>query len=102
LCDEIAIMDKGSIVSQGTPAHLLSEHFGDVILQIPQVDAGSKLAELGLSGVEAGEMLEIRTNRLHHTLQQLMEHGVNLDRLRIRAWTLEDLFINVTGKKLAP
>jgi hypothetical protein len=47
-------------------------------------------------------MLEIKTNRLHHTLQQLMEHGVNLDRLRIRAWTLEDLFINVTGKKLAP
>ena len=99
LCDEIAIMDKGRIVSQGTPAHLLSEHFGDVILQIPQTDAGDKLAGLELSAVEAGDMLEIRTNRLHHTLQQLMEHGVNLDRLRIRAWTLEDLFINVTGKK---
>jgi len=102
LCDEIAIMDKGRIVSRGTPAHLLSEHFGDVILQIPHADAGSKLAELELSGVEAGDMLEIRTSRLHHTLQQLMDHGVNLDRLRIRAWTLEDLFINVTGKKFAP
>ena len=102
LCDEIAIMDKGRIVSRGTPAHLLSEHFGDVILQIPHADAGSKLAELELSGVEAGDMLEIRTSRLHHTLQQLMDHGVNLDRLRIRAWTLEDLFIDVTGKKPSP
>jgi ABC-2 type transport system ATP-binding protein len=102
LCDEIAIMDKGRIVSQGTPAQLLTEHFGDVILQIPQSDAGSTLAESGLGAIEAGDMLEIRTNRLHHTLQQLMEHGVNLDRLRIRAWTLEDLFINVTGKKLNP
>ena len=99
LCDEIAIMDKGRIVSRGTPAHLLSEHFGDVILQIPHADAVNKLADLELSETEAGDMLEIRTNRLHHTLQQLMEHGVNLDRLRIRAWTLEDLFINVTGKK---
>jgi ABC-2 type transport system ATP-binding protein len=102
LCDEIAIMDKGSIVAQGTPEHLLAEHFGDVVLQIPAADSGSKLAELGLNAMPAGELLEIRTNRLHHTLQLMMDNGVNLDRLRIRAWTLEDLFINVTGKKLNP
>lgn len=102
LCDEIAIMDKGRIVSQGTPAQLLSEHFGDVVLQIPNDDSVGRLAELGLNAVQAGDLLEIRTNRLHHTLQQLMENGINLDRLRIRAWTLEDLFINVTGKKLNP
>ncbi len=101
LCDEIAIMDKGRIVSRGTPAQLLSEHFGDVVLQIPNADSGDRLGELGLNAVQAGDMLEIRTNRLHHTLQQLMENGINLDRLRIRAWTLEDLFINVTGKKLS-
>jgi ABC-2 type transport system ATP-binding protein len=102
LCDEIAIMDKGRIVSQGTPAQLLSEHFGDVVLQIPNDGSAGRLAELGLNAVQAGDLLEIRTNRLHHTLQQLMENGINLDRLRIRAWTLEDLFINVTGKKLNP
>jgi ABC-2 type transport system ATP-binding protein len=102
LCDEIAIMDKGRIVSQGTPTHLLSEHFEDVILQLPGTDADGKLRELGLNAVQAGDLLEIRTNRLHHTLQLLMEQGINLDRLLIRAWTLEDLFINVTGKKLSP
>lgn len=102
LCDEIAIMDKGRIVSQGTPTHLLSEHFGDVVLQIPGADAGNKLGELGLNAVQAGDLMEIRTNRLHDTLQQLIEKGINLDRLRIRAWTLEDLFINVTGKALSP
>jgi hypothetical protein len=55
---------------------------------------------LGLNVVDAGDMLEISTSRLHDTIQQLLENGVNLDRLRIRAWTLEDLFINVTGKAL--
>jgi len=102
LCDEIAIMDKGRIVSQGTPAQLLSDHFGDVVLQIPLADAGSKLFELGLNVAQAGDLMEIRTHRQHHTLQQLIENGINLDRLRIRAWTLEDLFINVTGKSLRP
>jgi len=98
LCDEIAIMDKGRIVSQGTPAQLLSDHFGDVVLQVPRSDAGSRIFDLGMDVADAGDMLEISTNRLHHTLQQLIENGANLDRLRIRAWTLEDLFINVTGK----
>ena len=97
LCDEIAIMDKGRIVSQGTPAQLLADHFGDVVLQIPKSDTGGKVFELGLVIVEVADFVEIRTSRLHHTLQQLMENGVNLDRLHIRSWTLEDLFINVTG-----
>lgn len=97
LCDEIAIMDKGRIVSQGTPAQLLSEHFGEAVLQIPKADAGARVFELGLSIAEAADFVEIRTSRLHHTLQQLLENGVNLDRLHIRSWTLEDLFINVTG-----
>lgn len=101
LCDEIAIMDKGKIVSQGTPAQLLSEHFGDVVLQIPRADAGGGLFELGLSVAEAADFVEIRTSSLHRTLQQLMDSGTNLDRLRMRAWTLEDLFINVTGKSLS-
>jgi ABC-2 type transport system ATP-binding protein len=102
LCDEIAIMDKGRIVSQGTPTQLLTEHFGDVVLQIPRTEASSKLNELGIDAVQTGEFLEIRTSHLHQTLQQLIENNINLDQLRIRAWTLEDLFINVTGKKTAP
>lgn len=102
LCDEIAIMDKGRIVSQGTPAQLLAEHFGDVVLQIPLADAGEQVSHLGLHITEAADFMEIKTNRLHDTLQQLIAAGVNLNQLRIRAWTLEDLFINVTGKPLKP
>jgi ABC-2 type transport system ATP-binding protein len=102
LCDQIVIMDKGRIVSQGTPAQLLADHFGDVVLQIPKEDAGSKVFEEGFSIAHAGDFLEIKTSSIHQTLQQLMARGVNLDRLRIRAWTLDDLFINVTGKSLRP
>ncbi len=102
LCDEIAIMDKGRIVSQGTPEQLLKEHFGDVVLQIPGDDASGKLMQMDIGAMLKGELFEIKTNRLHHTLQQLIENGINLDRLRIRAWTLEDLFINVTGQERKP
>ena len=102
LCDEIAIMDKGRIVSRGTPAQLLADNFGDVVLQIPATDATDKLKELEIQAVQTGDFLEINTSHLHDTLKQLIENGINLDKLRMRAWTLEDLFINVTGKKRMP
>ena len=35
LCDEIAIMDEGKIVTQGTPEQLLFDRFGDELLHLP-------------------------------------------------------------------
>jgi len=35
LCDEIAIMDEGKIVTQGTPDTLLFNRFGDELLHLP-------------------------------------------------------------------
>ncbi len=72
LCDEIAIMDKGRIVSQGTPAQLLTEHFGDVVLQIPGEDAGNKLMEMNIGAVPAGELFEIKTNRFSPSEVEIM------------------------------
>jgi ABC-2 type transport system ATP-binding protein len=38
LCDAIAIMDHGRIIAQGPPSRLLSEHFADVVLELPAAD----------------------------------------------------------------
>ncbi|MDH4275947.1 MAG: ABC transporter ATP-binding protein, partial [Gammaproteobacteria bacterium] len=100
LCDEIVIMDKGKIMAQGTPVQLLTEHFGDVVIQLPKVDVGTRLAGTSLQGVEGGDFIEIHTHDLHNTLTTLIAAGVSLAQLRIRAWTLEDLFIALTGKGL--
>ncbi len=35
LCDEIAVMDAGQIVTQGAPDALLSERFGDELIHLP-------------------------------------------------------------------
>ncbi|MEK6749516.1 MAG: ABC transporter ATP-binding protein [Pseudomonadota bacterium] len=100
LCDEIVIMDKGKIMAQGTPVQLLTEHFGDVVIQLPKTDVGTRLANTPLQGVEGGDFIEIQTHELHTALTTLIAAGVSLAQLRIRAWTLEDLFIALTGKGL--
>ncbi len=100
LCDEIAIMDRGKIIAQGTPAQLLKEHFGDVVLQFPSEEIDGKLEGLGLCLASRPGWCEIQTKDVDATIRLLLERGVSLNRMNIRLWSLEDLFIALTGKDL--
>ena len=100
LCDEIAIMDRGRIIAQGTPRNLLREHFAEVLLELPRQELPAAARELPLRLLEAGDRIEITTNDLDGTLRQLMDAEVSLTNLRIRPPNLEDLFLDLTGKEL--
>jgi ABC-2 type transport system ATP-binding protein len=100
LCDEIAIMDRGTIIAQGTPRNLLREHFAEVLLELPRQELPEAARELPLRLLEAGDRIEITTNDLDSTLRQLMDAQVSLTNLRIRPPNLEDLFLDLTGKEL--
>jgi ABC-2 type transport system ATP-binding protein len=100
LCDEIAIMDHGKIIARGTPQALLAKHYNDVVLQLPREDfptAGGGLAATVLRGEH---VIEILTADVDSTIRRLVELGAPLDRLLIRPRTLEDLFLELTGKEL--
>ena len=100
LCDEIAIMDKGKIIAQGTPRRLLHEHFEDVLLELPRQEFPQAARGLPLKVIDAGDRVEITTNDLDATLRTLMDARVPLKNLRIRPPNLEDLFLELTGKEL--
>ncbi len=100
LCDRIAIMDHGHIIAEGPPATLLAKHFHDVILQLPKSDLSLSAAELGLELHDAGDNLEISTGDVDAVLQRLVAKKVSLAHLQVRARTLEDLFLELTGKEL--
>jgi ABC-2 type transport system ATP-binding protein len=100
LCDEIAIMDHGKLIARGTPAQLLKEHFGNVVLRFPEEDVTRKLDGLGLCTATRAGWCEIQTHDVDQTIKTLLEHGVSLSRMNMRSWSLEDLFIALTGKDL--
>jgi len=102
LCDEIAIMDGGRIVAQGPPRRLLSEHFADVLLELPRQDFPESARALPLKLMEAADRVEITTDDLEATLRTLLAAHVPLTHLRIRPPNLEDLFLELTGKELRP
>jgi ABC-2 type transport system ATP-binding protein len=100
LCDIIAIMDRGKIIAQGTPEHLLKEHFGDVVLQFPEEDVKEQLDGLQLCISKQPGWCEIQSHDVDGTIRSLLERGVSLSNMNMRSWNLEDLFIALTGKNL--
>ena len=100
LCDEIAIMDHGRIIAQGTPRELLAAHFDDVVLQLPRADLPDPVPLLSQTVIQGHEVVEILTRDVNTAVQELLAHDISLARLQIRQRTLEDLFLELTGREL--
>ncbi|VAW95826.1 Efflux ABC transporter, ATP-binding protein [hydrothermal vent metagenome] len=102
LCDEIAIMDHGKIITRGSPKTLLAEHFDEVVLQLPRADIPGDPTELPLPVTlrEAEETVEILSRDINATIRTLLDNDISLAGLQIRPRTLEDLFLALTGKGL--
>ncbi|NOZ51955.1 MAG: ABC transporter ATP-binding protein [Gammaproteobacteria bacterium] len=100
LCDEIAIMDHGKIITRGTPEKLLAQHFNSVVLQLPAEDIDGDLSQLPFTPVRNAKHLEFECTDVNTALRILLQKNINLRNLRIRSHTLDDLFLKLTGHQL--
>jgi ABC-2 type transport system ATP-binding protein len=100
LCDEIAIMDKGKIIAYGQPKQLIAQHFKEVILELPEDEVKNHELNLPLKYQLKYGYLEIYTKDITATLNLLNEQNISVDKLKIRQFNLEDLFLKLTGSDL--
>ena len=107
LCDRIAIVDKGRVVALGTPRELIAKIGGEDIVEVSTEPAVSLLDVEGLPGVVSaaadGEGLRLTVRGLHVALPALLarleQRGAKATRLLTRHATLEDVFLQVTGRR---
>jgi ABC-2 type transport system ATP-binding protein len=100
LCDEIAIMDTGKIITQGSPEDLLQRQYKNVIIEIPLEDVTSGLESIDHRVLETQGLIEIETDDVNASLQLLATRVTGLNRMNIRQPNLEDLFLDLTGHSL--
>ena len=100
LCDEIAIMDHGCIIAHDAPDALLAAHFDDVVVQVHANDIPRQIGEQEFQAIYRNGSAHIVTGDVKDTIEHLLRFDIPLDRLRIRARNLEDLFLELTGKEL--
>jgi lipooligosaccharide transport system ATP-binding protein len=102
LCDRVAIMNLGRILSLDSPRALISRHVGETVLEV-EVTSINRAGVTGELTKHAIEFLDVG-----NTIKVL---GVNREQLpasllgtaeelRLRPATLEDVFFRLTGKTL--
>ena len=110
LCDRVAIVDHGRVIALDTPralvASLSAEHVVEFAVPAEatlDLQALEQLPEVGVAGRRNGAY-RIRAAELHRTvpalLAELRRQGVQLTELRTHSATLEDVFVELTGRHL--
>ncbi len=97
LADEVAVMHQGRIISRGRPADLIAEHAGRQTAEVyapPQ-----RLAELRLAAEAAGLRVRPAGPAIAIVGSERAENGVVPEDAVIRAATLEDVFVLLTGEE---
>jgi ABC-2 type transport system ATP-binding protein len=100
LCDEIAIMDQGTIIAGGSPEELIRQHGGGSSIVLPGTINTQQLGDLPFAAFKQNGQIVIHTDEIHQGLTILMKHDIDLRGVSIHSANLEDVFLNLTGKKL--
>jgi ABC-2 type transport system ATP-binding protein len=109
LCDRVAIIDQGKIIALGTPREIQQQTLGQSRIEVsttaPMPPDVPKLqeAERHLFN-ETRTALTVYSSRPARTLPDLVrwieQSGLELEDIHLKRPTLEDVFIELTGKKL--
>ena len=99
LADRVAIMVRGKIVAEGTPAELVAADT-EAVIRFRLPESAVLPEEFGRHEASAGRV-ELRTpdpTRVLHALTAwAIAAGIALDDLTVRRTTLEDVFLRLTG-----
>ena len=100
LCDEVAIMDYGKIIAQGSPDELIRQYSRGITVVLPREHYALKANSFPMKVLEVKDTIEIETDDVNQCLEQLISHGVDLTDITVRSPNLETVFLNLTGRKL--
>jgi ABC-2 type transport system ATP-binding protein len=111
LCDRVAVMDHGRVISLGTPTELVASIGAEHIVEFAvdrvtdqlRVDALQTLEGVRCTKLDSGRV-QLSVSELHKSVPQILdalaEHGIKLTEFRTHSATLEDVFVSLTGRNL--
>jgi ABC-2 type transport system ATP-binding protein len=110
LCDRVAIIDAGEIIAIGTPRELQEKSANQSTIEIKLTAALSKTVLPAWADSvrrfvsDDGRSITVQSTRPARTLVEMVkwseQNGYELEDVRLSRPTLEDVFIELTGKKL--
>lgn len=105
LSDRIIVVDKGEIMAEGSPAHLIRTYSSREVLEVRY--GSDKNASVAKKIADVGERQEILPDRIliysdngEHDLAEITKRGHHPTTSLVRRSSLEDVFLRLTGRTL--
>ena len=103
LCDKVAIIDSGKVITEGSPKELIGKDSNSgitVYLSEPFEDSDNTLKDFTYN--QEDQRLHFITgypeNDLPNIIKLLSKSGAHIKRIETNKASLEDVFLNLTGK----
>ncbi len=100
LCDEVAIMDMGSIIAWDTPTRLIQSHCQGNSIILPASAFKMDLETLPFTWKRHDKNIVLETVHIHEGLDKLLHLDIDLTDMAVHSSNLEDVFLCLTGKGL--
>lgn len=100
LCDDIAVMDHGKIIAQGSPEQLISKHCKSTAVMLPKSSINVPMDKLPFNFHENEDQIELQTDNINQAFKDLVSLDINLSDVKVHSPNLEDVFLVLTGRKL--
>jgi lipooligosaccharide transport system ATP-binding protein len=105
LCDRIVVVDKGTIMAEGSPAALIKQYSTKEVVEVRFGSAQNASAAAKLVGV--GDRIEVLPDRIliysengEAALAEIIRRGLDPITSLVRRSSLEDVFLRLTGRSL--
>ncbi len=100
--DHVVIIDHGEILAQGTPVSLKDRYSSDILKLLPKDknELEELLKEHGLSYTIANQIYRIPLMHTTDAIDLIEECRDNLTNIELLNGTMDDVFINITGREI--
>ncbi|MDQ3937217.1 MAG: ABC transporter ATP-binding protein [Chloroflexota bacterium] len=105
LCDRLVVMDKASIVAEGSPRELIERYSTREVLELrfrpdDEVSLDGKFDGLAERTEQLPDRILLYTSDGDGTASAIHERGIEPESMLVRRSTLEDVFLRLTGRTL--
>jgi ABC-2 type transport system ATP-binding protein len=110
LCDRVAIIDEGRIIAKGTPQEIRNKTMGQSIIEIQSEQPMPQTNSVEWNGTEKHHFSSDRKRLVVHSahpartlvdlVKWLDQNGIELSDVHLKRPSLEDVYIEMTGRSL--